>query len=73
MSFVSTSQFINWNYPSSLAIPDIEPFIPYDLHAFSLYYSLYIYWGADKENLLNNQELLWLVIISFILFTLMFD
>ena len=26
-----------------------------------------------KENLFNNQELLWLGIISFILMTLMFD
>ena len=28
---------------------------------------------VDKENLLNNQELLWLVIISFTLLTFMFD
>ena len=29
--------------------------------------------GLTKENLFENQELLWLVIISFILMTLMFD
>ena len=34
---------------------------------------LYIFHGADKENLFNNQELLLLVIISFILVTLMVD
>ena len=28
---------------------------------------------ADKENLFNNQELLWLVIISSVLMTFMFD
>ena len=35
--------------------------------------SLHIFRGADKENLFKNQELLQLVIISFILVTLMFD
>ena len=39
----------------------------------SIYISLYISYGANKENLFNNQELLWLVIISFILLTLMRD
>ena len=34
---------------------------------------LYISLGANKEKLFNNQELLWLVIISFILMTLMCD
>ena len=34
---------------------------------------LYISLGADKENFFNNQELLYLVIISFILVTLMCD
>ena len=33
---------------------------------------LYISWDADKENLFNNQELLYMVIISFILKTLVF-
>ena len=28
---------------------------------------------ADKENLFNNQELLWLVIISSVLMTFVFD
>ena len=36
-------------------------------------FSLYIPYGTDKENFINNQELLKLVIISFILMTLMFD
>ena len=31
---------------------------------------LYIFLGADKENFFNDQELLYLVIISFILVTL---
>ena len=34
---------------------------------------LYISYGIDKENLFNNQELLWLVTISFILMALMCD
>ena len=32
----------------------------------------YTFFGADEENLINNQELLYLVHISFILTTLMF-
>ena len=39
------------------------PFTPYHQYAYSLYCSLYISRGADKEKLLNNQELLKLVII----------
>ena len=39
-----------------------------------LHAALYIHFqGADKENLFNNQEFLWLIIISFILMTLMLD
>ena len=38
-----------------------SPYIPYC--------SLYISLGAEKENLFNNQELLWLMIIFFILVT----
>ena len=34
---------------------------------------LYTLLGADMENLFNNQELLYFVIISYILLTLMFD
>ena len=34
---------------------------------------MYIYQGADKEDLSNNQEFLQLVIISSILLTLMCD
>ena len=39
----------------------------------SLYYSLYVPNATHKENLLNNQELLNIVIISFTLMTLMFE
>ena len=39
---------------------------------YSPYCSLHISLHAGKENLFNNQELLQLVIISFILMTLMF-
>ena len=35
------------------------------------YCSLYISYDTNKENLFNNQELLWLVIVSFIFVTLM--
>ena len=37
-----------------------------------LHTRLFIYKAADKENLFNNQELLKLVIISFILMILIF-
>ena len=43
------------------------------MRAYSPYCSLYIFQGAYKENVSHNQELLELVIISFILVTLMFD
>ena len=43
------------------------------MRAYSPYCSLYIFQGANKENVSLNQELLELVIISFILVTLMFD
>ena len=42
-------------------------------YAYSPYYSPYISLGADKENLLNNHRLLWLVTISIVLMTLMYD
>ena len=35
--------------------------------------SLYISKGADKDNLINNQEFVWLVIISSILTTFTFN
>ena len=38
-------------------------------YIFSPYCSLYICYSTDEENLLNNQEPLKLVIISFILMT----
>ena len=41
---------------------------PYSPHS-----SLYFSFGIEKENLFNNQELLWLVIISPILMPLLFD
>ena len=37
------------------------------VYAYSPNYSLNISYGAEKENLLNNEELLWLVIISIFL------
>ena len=43
------------------------------LYVYSPSCSLYISYGADKENLFNNQELLKFVIISFILVTLIID
>ena len=46
---------------------------PYHQHKYTLYSSLYISLGADKENLINNLELLSMVIISYILMTLLFD
>ena len=42
------------------------------ISACILHCSPYISQGADKENLFNNQELLWLVIIFFIFMTLLF-
>ena len=39
---------------------------------YSPLYSLYVFLVADKDNLFNNQELLKLVIISFILVALTF-
>lgn len=41
-------------------------------YALSPYWSLYISWGADGENLSNNHELLRLMMISFFLITLKF-
>ena len=46
---------------------------PYHQCKYTPYYSLYISLGADKENLINNLELLSMVIISYILMTLLFD
>ena len=42
-------------------------------YPYSPYSSLYFSFGIGKENLFNNQELLWLVIISPILMPLLFD
>ena len=46
---------------------------PYHQCKYTPYSSLYISLGADKENLINNLELLSMVIISYILMTLLFD
>ena len=46
---------------------------PYHQRKYTLYSSLYVSLGADKENLINNLELLSMVIISYILMTLLFD
>lgn len=42
-------------------------------NAYSPYKSLYISYGTEKENMINNQQLLLLVIISFTLVTFVFD
>ena len=59
---------------SSSTLPDymmsLTLYIP---HAYSPYCVLYISLCAGKENLFNNQEVLQLIIISFILMTLMCD
>ena len=52
---------------------DYQPLTLSPQYAYSPYSSPYICWGADKENLFNNQELPYMVIISFILMTLMCD
>ena len=51
----------------------LHPLHPWHQYAYSLYFSLYISYIAKKENLFNNQELLGLVIFSFILVTLLCD
>lgn len=57
----------------------MEPFSLFNpLHSnhqytYSFYCYQYISKGTEKENFLNNQEYLWLVIISFKLVTLMSD
>ena len=43
------------------------------MHIFHTDCSPHISQDAEKENLFNNQEILWLVIIPFILITLMCD
>ena len=48
-------------------------FTPQYQNTYSPYCSLYISLCASKENLFNNQEVLQLIIISFILMTLMCD
>ena len=50
-----------------------QPFTPYHQFAYSPYCSLNIFLSTDEENLLENQELSKLVIISLILMALMFD
>ena len=48
-------------------------FPPQYLHSYSPQCSLYISHGSDKENLLDSQELLKLVIIFYILIIFKFD
>ena len=43
------------------------------MHILHNVLSTFPFWAADMENLFNIQEFFWLVIISFILVTLMFD
>ena len=49
------------------------PFTPWHQYAYSPYCSLYIFSGADKENFLNDQELLLFLITSSILVTVIQD
>ena len=58
------------NIGENTSISCITPWYQY---AYSPYCSIYIYKGADKENLFNNPELPYLAIINFILLTLMRD
>ena len=51
----------------------VQPFTPLYQYANSHHRSLYISYGKDKENLLNNLELLQLTIISNILVSFMFN
>ena len=46
---------------------------PYHQCKYTLYSSIYIFLGADEENLINNLEPFLMVIISSILLTLLFD
>ena len=48
-------------------------FTPQHLCSYSPHYSLYFPYGTDEENLFDNQKLLKLLIISFILMTFAFD
>ena len=50
-----------------------RPFKPQHSHPYSPDYSPYITYVVSKENLIKNQGILSLVIISFILMTCMFD
>ena len=47
--------------------------LPWYENAYSPYYSPYISYGSSKENLSNYQDILSLVIVSFILITWMFE
>ena len=51
----------------------MNPFARLHQYPYSSYYPLYISWGADKENLFDNQEMLYLGIMSSILITLLSD
>ena len=56
-----------WSY-----LPNPLP-LNISMHNYSPHCSLYISQGADQENLFNNQKLLSLMIILFILITLTCD
>ena len=51
----------------------VSPFTPYHQDDYSPYCSLNISYADGRENLFYDQELLQLVVISFLLMTLMFD
>ena len=50
-----------------------QPMLPQYQYAFSPNYSPYISYGIGWENLCKNQDILSLMIISFILMTCMLD
>ena len=50
-----------------------SPFMPKHYYLYSPYCSLYIFFDTDKENLLDNQELLKLVITLFLLVMVTLD
>ena len=65
------AEYVSVNASLHLKFHPLHPNIT--RHNYSPYCSLNIFQGTDKENLFNNQELLKLMIISFILLIIKFD
>lgn len=49
-----------------------HPLQPEHQYAYSLHSSVYILYGSNKENLLNNRELVKVALVSFIRMTFAF-